>query len=171
MASQKLSPMQDRFIRNLIKGMTQEKAYIKAGYKAKHSAVCASQLLTNPKIIKELAKRKARAAKLAEVSRAKILKEYARIAFVDIRKFFEPDGTLKAIIDLDDDTAAALGGMDIQEGLPEIVTKKFKLIDKRGALDSLSKIEGLFEKDNEQKSKKENEVSQACLDMFNKAMK
>lgn len=148
----KLSPMQDKFVHNLVKGMTQEKAYIKAGYKPKRAAAAASRLLTNVKIIKELAIRKSRAAKLADVNAGNIIKGIARIAFFDLRKIYNRDGTLKPIHELDDDTAAALVGVDHIDGtIIGQVTKKIKMSDKLKALEYLAKFEGLFEKDNKQR--------------------
>ena len=153
----KLSPMQDKFVHNLVKGMTQEKAYIKAGYKAKSAAAGASTLLRNPKVIKELAIRKSRAAKLADVTAANIIREYARIGFFDVRKLYNKNGELKKIQDIDDDTAAALAGLEALElaalttDKVKAFTKKYKIADKIRALDSLAKIEGLFEKDHAQR--------------------
>ncbi|MCK5617463.1 terminase small subunit [Candidatus Pacearchaeota archaeon] len=147
-----LSPLQDKYVHNLVKGMTQIKAYIKAGYAPKGASAASSRLSANVKIIKELAIRKARAAKLADVNAANIIKGIAQIAFFDIRKIFNRDGTLKAIHELGDDTAAALAGVDVIEGvIAKTYTKKIKIADKLKALENLAKIEGLFEKDNKQR--------------------
>ncbi|MBW2178786.1 MAG: terminase small subunit [Deltaproteobacteria bacterium] len=148
----KLSPMQDKFIHNLIKGMTQEKAYIKAGYAPKAARKNASRLMTNDNIVKELAIRKARATKLADVNAANIIKGIAQIAFFDIRKIYNRDGTLKKLHEIDKNTAAALVGVDVQESIIYgQFTKKIKMSDKLKALEYLAKFEGLFEKDNKQK--------------------
>ena len=42
---------------------------------------------------------------------ARVLKELARIGFADIRKLFNEDGSLKRFQDMDDDSAAALSGV------------------------------------------------------------
>ena len=56
----------------------------------------------------------------AEVDR--VLTEYAKLAFLDIRKAFDEDGNLKPIHELDDDTAAAIwnGGGRGPNGPPAV---------------------------------------------------
>jgi len=74
--------------------------------------------------------------------------EYAKLAFFDIRKLFNEAGGLKDPEEWDDETAAAVAGlenMDMRgiEGEPAPgVIKKVKLSDKRAALDSLCKVLG-----------------------------
>ena len=50
-----------------------------------------------------------------EITADRVLKEIARPAFLDIRKAFNADGSLKPIHDLDDDTAAAIAGLEVSE--------------------------------------------------------
>ena len=93
-----------------------------------------------------------------ELTEARVQREIARIAFFDPRKMFHADGRPKDITELDDDTAAAVGGLDILEefsgsGAERVKTgevKKYKISDKNSALDKASKILGMFKKDNEQ---------------------
>lgn len=86
----------------------------------------------------------------------RVLKELASLAFVDIRKIFNGDMSLKSITELDDETAAALAGCELintrppGEGKEPEWTKKFKLWDKKAALSELMKCLGMFEKDNRQ---------------------
>ena len=148
-----LTNRQKRFVNYLIKGLTQEKAYIKAGYAPKRARANSSKLKAKENIKAELKKRERRSEKLADVSRANTLREYARIAFFDIRKFYNNDGTLKTIHELDDDTAAALVSIEVTNTpiLGEF-TKKIKMGDKLKALEDLAKMLGMFEKDNKQRS-------------------
>jgi phage terminase small subunit len=146
-----LTFMQEKFVNNLVKGMTQEKAYIKAGYASKAAMACASRMLRIAKVKAAVKKRKKAATNRAITTRVKILEEYARIAFLDPRKFFHKNGALKKIHELDDDTAAALASMDTQPNPLGEITKKIKFADKINALNALAKMEGLFEKDNKQK--------------------
>lgn len=39
-------------------------------------------------------------------------REIERLAFCDPRKFYNPDGTLKPVVDLDDDTAATIASVE-----------------------------------------------------------
>jgi len=54
----KLNIRQERFINNLLKGMTQTAAYIEAGYSAKNAMYHASHLANNSKIKPEIERRK-----------------------------------------------------------------------------------------------------------------
>ena len=88
-----------------------------------------------------------------QITQDRVLLEYARLAFFDPRKLFAENGKPKDINELDDDTAAALAGLDVMEEYEgagesrEFVgyTKKYKLANKLGALDSLGKHLGMFD--------------------------
>lgn len=93
----------------------------------------------------------AKAVERAEVSIERTLREAARIAFADIRKVFNEDGTLKKISELDDDTAAALAGFDattVFGGDEPIDVRKVRLWSKVDALEKLFKHLGMFKADN-----------------------
>ena len=79
-----------------------------------------------------------------EVNRDRVIAELAKIAFLAPRKVLEEDGTLKPLSAIDDDTAAALAGLDVTETKGKGVTKAIKISDKRGALETLCKILGYF---------------------------
>jgi phage terminase small subunit len=82
----------------------------------------------------------------------RVLSEYAKLGYFDARNLFDADGKPIPIQDLDDETAGALMGLDIQEvyeGTGEDrkfvgYTKKYKLPDKKAALDSMAKYLGMF---------------------------
>lgn len=127
----------------------------------------AFELFDNPKITARVNELKAMHAKRHEVTVDRVLKEYARLAFLDIRKAFDESGNLKPIHELDDDTAAAISGLEVEvkrvageadeelEGQPHggslrrqhgttARLHKIKLSDKKGALDSLAKYLAMF---------------------------
>lgn len=85
-------------------------------------------------------------AKRLNITRERVLEEYAKIAFLDIRKLFTVDGGLMPIKDIDDESAGALAGIDTQdvyEGELYMGTmKKIKIEGKRAALDSICKMLG-----------------------------
>jgi phage terminase small subunit len=88
-----------------------------------------------------------------EITEEQILKQYKRLALFDIRKLYNSlTGEPLPIHTLDDDTAAAISGVDITYDMLGFETKKIKIIDKKYALDSLAKIKGMFAKDNAQKN-------------------
>lgn len=117
--------------------------------KWKNQAVitAASELLKRPYMKRRLAELKAKVEVKNENLIERILLERKRLAFFDIRKFYNADGTLKPIHELDDDTAAALTSFEVDEfGNEEVVgrTKKIKMADKDKALSALERIHGMY---------------------------
>lgn len=148
-----LTPMQEKFATGLAKGLSQAEAYRKAypaSKKWKDESVwtMASKLAADTKVCSRVAELTDRAAKANQVSVDRVLKEYARLAFMDPRKLFDDDGRPLAITGLDDDTAAAIIGIDVcttgndMMGVGEVL--KLKIADKKGALDSLARHLGMF---------------------------
>lgn len=90
------------------------------------------------------------------ISKQKVLDEYRKIAFSDVRNILTVDGGMKDVNDFDDDTASAIASIksydDISRDGEKLGTnREIKLHDKLRALEALSKHLGLFEKDNDQK--------------------
>lgn len=94
-------------------------------------------------------------SKRTEITQDRVLEEYARIAFLNPKNFFDSDGNLKQISGLDDDTAACIAGLDVitknvmdsdGELKPEY-TKKIKIADKLRALQDLARHLGMLDKD------------------------
>jgi Terminase small subunit len=82
-----------------------------------------------------------------EITADRVLQGLAAIAFADPRKLFSPDGRLKPLDEIDDDTRAALvieatQGTDA-DGNPTF-TRKVKFAEKLRALEMLGKHLGLF---------------------------
>lgn len=136
-------------------------AYAAAGFKgAGNVGVAVSQLLRRQDVQAELRRIDGEAIedvrKRAGISLERTLKEIASQAFFDPRKLFHEDGTPKGINELDDVTAAAIEGVDVQETRDEtgrVVARirKYKLARKTPALDMLMKHLGGYEQDNKQK--------------------
>jgi len=81
----------------------------------------------------------------------RLLAELQKVSFVNVKDLFDDDGSIKDVSDLDDDVAAAIGGIDIQEEVNdkdgnEIVprTRKIKLIDKLKSIELLGKNLKMF---------------------------
>lgn len=150
--SGKLTDSQVKFCLEYIKDFNATQAAIRAGYAKKSASVHASRMLSNANIqayIQELAQK---IEQRAEITLAKVLKEFGRIAFTDVRKLFNDDGTLKDIQSLDPDLAAAISSVEVFEEFSgtgdkrKLVgyTKKIKFWDKKGSLDSIGKYLGMF---------------------------
>jgi phage terminase small subunit len=158
--SEKLTDKQARFCEEYLIDLNATQAAIRAGYSENSAMEQGYQLLQNTSVKEHLKKRQQKLQEKTGITQERVLNELAAIAFSDVRKFYNEDGTLKQITELDDETASALSGMDIDEifefvdGKKEKIgnTKKIKRWDKVKALENLAKHLGLFEADNIQKT-------------------
>lgn len=134
-------------------------AALQAGYSKSGASVQGCRMLKDAKVIALLSQRGNDLSRKMELTTERTLQEVARVAYSDPRKLFNPDGSLKAIHELDDDTAATVASVEVDEltagsGENKVLighTKKLKVWDKNSALDKAMKFHGLFEKDNNQK--------------------
>lgn len=154
-----LNDKQKRFCEEFLVDLNATQAAIRAGYSKKTAKEQASRLLTNVNVENYLSQRQQQLQTETGITQKRVLEEYAKIAFSDIRAFYNEDGSLKKITELDEDEAAAIAGVEVDElwdGYGEEreqlgVTKKLKRWDKVKALDSLARHLGMFSKDNEQR--------------------
>lgn len=149
-----------------LEGLTADEAYTKAGYKRNDAN--AARLNGNERIqargTELLAERENRLHTKFEVTKERILAEYAKIGFADIRKAVRwrgeliaeednPDGGDVLVIkniysnhielvssdEIDDETAGAIA--EVSQTMHGV---KIKLHDKKGALDSMAKHLNMF---------------------------
>lgn len=138
------------------------RAAIAAGYSAKTAQQAGSRLLSDVVVRQAINNIQAavieKAAAEAGITLERTLREIARIAYFDPRRMFDRHGNPLAITQLDDETAAVIAGLDVMEewegsGPSRVLighVKKWKLADKKGALDILMKHLGGYKNDNEQ---------------------
>lgn len=143
-----LNDKQQRFVDEYLKDLNATQAAIRAGYSAKTAYAIAEKLLRKAEIQEAIqAAMKAR-SKRTEVTQDRVLQELARIAFFDPRKMFHGDGSPKSIHELDDDTAAAVSGLDVvnignsEVGIGQVL--KYKVADKGAALTNAMRHLGMF---------------------------
>jgi phage terminase small subunit len=153
-----LNPKQERFVVEYLVDLNASQAAIRAGYSVKAAKEQGHRLLTNAHIQKAVQEHRQRHQANAGLSIERVLKEAQRLAFFDIRKLVDKDGNPIPINQLDDDTAAAIQGLELasersrdEEGT-ETTVRKYKVADKNSALERLFKHLGLFERDNKQSS-------------------
>lgn len=147
-----ISDLQKKFCLEYLKDFNATQAAIRAGYAKRSAAVHASRMLSNANIQAFIQKKAKNIEEKAEIDIAKVLQEFGRIAFSDMRKYFNDDGSMKDIHSLDDNSAAAISAVEVLEefsGTGEKrkligYTKKLKLWDKKGSLDSIGKYLGMF---------------------------
>ena len=144
----------------LTNGGNAGKAALAAGYSEKTAHAAGSRLLKHVEVLTLLQQRRKVVLDKFELTTERTLREIARLAYCDPRKFFHADGKPKEIHELDDDTAAALAGMEVTEefegtGKDRVFTgftKKYKLADKNSALEKAMKHLGEYEADNRQRN-------------------
>lgn len=148
-----LTQQQLVFVREYLKnGMNATSAAISAGYSEKTAASQGARLLKHVEIQPLIAQKAEAVLNKLDYGIERTLNEVARLAFLDARKMFEADGSLKRIHEVDDDTAACIAGMEVTElfeGDGEQkhaygLLKKVKLSDKGSALDKLMRYHSLY---------------------------
>lgn len=151
-AMRALTPKQRLYVRALpTHAFKRRKCCVELGF----SSATLHAWLRQPKFIKALELQNELYQAIVDVSNRRILEEYARLAFSDMRGAFNDDGTLKAPAEWDDETAAAVQAVDTQErkeraadGDGEVASfelvRKVKFHDKRAALDALARMRGML---------------------------
>lgn len=143
-----LTPKQSRFVAEYLKDCNGTQAAIRAGYSKRTANEQASRLLAKANIRGELDKRLLRISSKIEVTAERVLLERSRLAFFDVRKLLDSTGRPLPINELDDDTAAAIAGIDVANvgnelmGIGEVL--KIKMADKNASLTALEKHLGLY---------------------------
>lgn len=144
----KLTAKQELFIQEYLIDLNATQAAIRAGYSKNTATIIGHENLSKPYIQEAISEAKAQRQERTEITQDMVVKELARIAFLDIRKAFDENGDLLPITDMPEDVARAIGGMDISQLSSDdetiSVLKKIKLIDKKGALELLGRHMAMF---------------------------
>lgn len=143
-----LTPKQERFVQEYLVDLNATQAAIRAGYSAKTAEQMGYQLLQKTSVQEAIKVGRAHLAARVEITQERVLEEYAKIAFFDPRDVFTDTGAIKPIGEWPPGAAAAISAFDVAEigddGDTIGMIKKLKLIDKKGALDSLARHLGMF---------------------------
>jgi phage terminase small subunit len=164
-----LNARQEQFVAEYLIDLNGTQAAIRAGYSPKTASEQSFDLLRKPQIAQAIAEKRQEAQKSTNITVERVLKEVAGLAFFDVRKLVNADGSPKSITDLDDETARAIQGIELQtvkDGENDFaLVRKYKVADKNAALEKLMKHLGLFEKDNSQNNPAE--AMAKLMDMVN----
>jgi phage terminase small subunit len=159
-----LLPKQWKFVQEYLLCGNATQAALAAGYSQKTARVIGQENLLKPAIAGYLSQKQTVIAakqdeclEKMELTQERIMRETARIAFFDARKMFHADGRPKSILELDDDTAACIVGLEVLEEYDgrgegkKLIghVKKYKIADKNASIDRGGKFLNMFEKDNE----------------------
>lgn len=141
-----LTPKQARFVEEYLIDLNASQAAIRAGYSAKNANVEGARLLANASIAAAVAEAQQARSERTQITQDRVLKEYARLAFSDMRNLMAWDASglsLKTSADLTEDVAACVAEVT-QTVTKEGGSMKLKVHDKKGALDSVAKHLGMF---------------------------
>lgn len=143
-----LTDKQQRFVAEYIVDLNATQAAIRAGYAESGARTEGARLLANADIAAAVVGANAKRSARTEIAADRVLAAIAEIAFGDIRKMFTADGSLTRPHEWDDETAAAVAGMDVVtvsagEGMVEHVAK-IKRTDRLRALDMLARHLSLY---------------------------
>lgn len=144
---QRYKQQRARFVEEYLIDLNATQAAIRAGYKPKTANRQGSRLLSYADIQEAIAARRRELSRETGITQERVLAEYAKLAFYDPRAFYDDNGDLIPIKQLDDQSAAAVAGMDVAsttEGELPVTIRKIKLADKKGALDSIARHLGMF---------------------------
>ena len=145
-----MTDAQKRFCDEYLIDLNATRAY-KVAYprckKDETANAASSRMLRNVKVQEYISEKQKEIEKRTEVTQDMVIKELAKIAFLDIRKLYTENGQLKNVADIDSDTAGAISSLetleeyegygDDREKIGD--TQKVRLLDKTKALELLGR--------------------------------
>ena len=173
-----MTDAQKRFCDEYLIDLNATRAY-KVAYprckKDETANAASSRMLRNVKVQEYISKKQQEIEKRTEITQDMVIKELAKIAFLDIRKLYTENGQLKNIADIDSDTAGAISQLetleeyegygDDREKIGD--TQKVKLLDKTKALELLGRHLGIFNDKIDVNVKEKEEKKNAISDILN----
>jgi phage terminase small subunit len=144
----------EAFIQN---GGNATQAAIQAGYGKNRARQTGARLVSDGDISLAIAERQQELAEKYALTTDDVIRTLAQALYFDPRRMFRPDGSLKTVAELDDDTAAGLSSFEVvemaggTEGDIPVFTKKVKWLDKNAAREQAMKHLGLFGADHFQR--------------------
>lgn len=141
-----------RFVKEYLLEQNATKAAIAAGYSAKTAHAQGSRLLKNAEVRARIEQKNTELNNKLDLTAERLKAELARLCYFDAANFFNPDGSAKAITDLDEDSRRAIAGFEmaeLYEGSGEErkqagYIKKFKLPDKTRAIELAMRVEKML---------------------------
>ncbi len=161
-AMNELTNKQKRFVDEYLVDLNATQAAIRAGYSERAANSTGPRLLKKPAVAAAVCERQARISDHLFVSAERVVVEYARLAFADMRDYMHfaengdvlldwsamPEDATKAIVEITQDVYMEGRG----NAQREVKRTRFKLHDKRAALDALAKHLGLFRERSDQEA-------------------
>lgn len=141
-----------RFVDEFMIDRNATEAAIRAGYSKASAGSIGSRLLKDVKVLAEINNRSAEQSQRLRITADRVMQEYEALALLDPLDLFRPDGSMKPLAEIPEAARRAIGGLELRElasiespdGPISVTLRKVKLIDKKGALDSVAKILGMM---------------------------
>lgn len=158
MSERELSPLIQRFIGEWLANPVQEgagHAMERAGYGGKRARAYAHKMLQDPRVKAEIKRRLAPTLKRLDITKERVLEELAKIGFANMQDYIavSEDGTSfdvdfsrltrEQAAAIQEITVDATGGVGDGERR-QVLRTRFKLAEKRGALELMGKYLKLF---------------------------
>ena len=152
-----MTEQRQRFCDRYFETLNATQSAIYAGYSEDTAKQQAWQLLQEEEVQEYLQKLREEYQLKTGVTKERLIEEYKKIAFFDIREIYDVDGGLINVKQLDDNSAGAIAGIksteawEIDDNGDKVIigtNKEVKIFDKIRALQDLGKHLGIFEKDN-----------------------
>ncbi len=140
-----LTAKQERFIQEYLIDLNATQAAIRAGYSAKTANEQGSRLLANVKVRTRMEERMAEHSARTGVNQERIIRELARVAFLDPTKLVDMDSAeITDEASADDRAAIASVKVKTMSGDVEMIEREVKFADKLKALELLGKRFGMW---------------------------
>ena len=156
-------PKKERFACEYIIDLNATQAAKRAGYSEKTAYSQGHRLLKDAEVKARIEELQAERNERMKITADRVLEEIAKVAFFDIRRLYDVDGSVKNVNALDDEAAAVVSsfksrteidGLNSEGNAKFATVEEYKTYDKGRHLEMLCKHLGLFEKDNSQKGEK-----------------
>lgn len=143
-----LNAKQSRFVAEYLVDLNATQAAIRAGYSERTAYAQGQRLLKHDEIRRAVNEANQKRQKRTEITQDRVLEELGRLAFSDIRRLYDENGSLLRPEDWPDDVAASVASMEVVtknlgEGEVEYVAK-LKTWDKTRGLEMLGRHLKMF---------------------------
>lgn len=141
----KLTEKQQRFVDEYLIDLNATQAAIRAGYSAKTACEQGARLLANVKIQGTIAEHMAERSKRTGVNQDRIVRELAKIAFVNLTDIVDEEGRIRS--NATDEDLSCLESIKYKESSSETgdsVEREVKIASKLKALELLGKHVGMW---------------------------
>jgi phage terminase small subunit len=156
-----VTPRQQLFLREYLIDLNATQAAQRAGYSPSYARRASYDLLRKPALRAAVEEGMAARARRVEIAADRVMREYAKLAFVDMRRLAEwgPDGVrLRKHTEIAEEDAAAIVELS-RTGRSH--GARIRLHDKRPALDALARHLGIFTKENAPRASEFRSAAQA----------